>query len=360
MYEDLSVLPSLLVSADGKAVRPSSWEGRRAELLELLSREVYGPMPAPVNVTWETLTHNDPEKTFAGKIEHWRMAIQLAFPDGPFVFPLDVFVPRQAEKPPLVLHVNFRAQIPDRYLPVEEIADRGFAIALLCFEDITADNGDFTSKMAAHMPAMGLPEGECGKISMWAYAACRALDFLVTLPQIDTSRIAVAGHSRLGKTALWAGANDSRFYAAFSNDSGCTGAGLSRGRPAQAESIAAIINRFPYWFCSRYAGWAGREEALPFDQHFLVAALAPRRVYVASAAEDIWACPPSEYAACRAASSVWGMLGYDVSAFSGTPSDFQEPFCVRGERIGYHLRRYGHFFSRYDWNCFLDFLLAEA
>lgn len=100
-------------------------------------------MPAPVNVTWETLQHNDPEKTFAGKIEHWRMAIRLAFPDGPFVFPLDVFIPRQVDNPPLVLHVNFRAQIPDRYLPVEEIADRGAAIALLCFEDITAYRGQW-------------------------------------------------------------------------------------------------------------------------------------------------------------------------------------------------------------------------
>ena len=194
---------------------------------------------------------------------------------------------------------------------------------------------------------------DTGKIVMWAYAAMRTLDYILETEDTDRSNIAVAGHSRLGKTALVAGAFDERFICAYSNNSGCSGAAITRGKAG--EQVAVITKAFPFWFCKKYRDYADRHDALPFDQHFLVSAIAPRQVYIASAAEDTWADPESEYLCCAASSEYWKLYG--KTGFVGEDRAPIVGDIFHDGSIGYHLRSGEHYFSREDWNKFLNYFL---
>ena len=165
----------------------------------------------------------------------------------------------------------------------------------------------------------------------------------------------MAGHSRLGKTALLAGALDDRFYCAYSNDSGCSGAALSRQK--EGEKIKDIVGQFPYWFCERYADYVDREDELPFDQHALLAANAPHYVYVASASEDLWAYPKNEYLACVAVSEYFESLG--LAGFVHPDRLAEVGDCFHEGTVGYHLRKGGHFLRPEDWHLFLTFLKSK-
>ena len=159
----------------------------------------------------------------------------------------------------------------------------------------------------------------------------------------------VVGHSRLGKTALWAGAGDERFAMVVSNESGCGGAALERRN--FGETVRRITTVFPHWFCPNFAGWAGRAPEMPFDQHVLLAMTAPRPLYVASAAEDLWADPRGEFLAAVAAAPAWELFGKEGL---GT-ADFPAPDAPVGGSIGYHVRSGAHDLLAWDWERFADF-----
>ncbi len=149
-------------------------------------------------------------------------------------------------------------------MPSEEISDNGFACFSFCYEDVTRDNADFTDGLASLLyPGGKRGPSDPGKISIWAWAAIRAMDYIMTLDCIDHKNVGIVGHSRLGKTALWAAANDERFSFCFANESGCSGAALTRGTPEEAEHLQQICKTFPYWFCERYQSYVGREASCP-------------------------------------------------------------------------------------------------
>jgi hypothetical protein len=178
------------------------------------------------------------------------------------------------------------------------------------------------------------------------------MDFIQTLEEVDKARIAVVGHSRLGKTALWCAAQDERFIMGISNESGCSGAAISRGK--KGERIRDIVKTFPYWFCENYKEYVDNEENMPFDQHFLISAIAPRYVYVSSAIGDEWADPESEFLSCVAASDVYELFGV-----KGLVTEDRLPEVgtkLHEGRIGYHLRGGTHYLSRYDWQGFMEFM----
>ena len=199
------------------------------------------------------------------------------------------------------------------YFPAEEIIDNGFGIAQFYYEDITADANDFTSGIAPMFERRN--DGtDWGKIGMWAFAASRVADILLSFP--ETERLAVIGHSRLGKTALWCGAQDERIDFVFSNDSGCSGAAYERIKHGGSETIARITEVFPYWFCENYKKFAQYPDTRPFDQHMLLALSAPRFLGVGSAGLDDWADQYSEQLSCVFAGDAWTKI-YNKPGFVG-------------------------------------------
>ena len=324
----------------------SAW---REKTLALYARECFGVTPPPP-LALQAEVESDREDDWAGKAEHRRVRLTLDLPAGKFSFPVHLVLPKGRRPAPCVVYISFTPYSTAGYQPIEEVVDHGYAMAVFCYEDVTRDDGDFSDGLAAFFPRE--KADDVGKIGLWAYAAMRVLDYAQTLPEIDAQRIFVMGHSRLGKTALWAAAQDARFAAAISNDSGCSGAAVTRGKVG--ETVADITGRFPYWFCKAYAAYAGREAELPVEQYQLLACIAPRPLYVSSASEDAWADPQSEFLSAQLASPAWALLGAQ-----GIAQDAQMPEVggrlVSGS-VGYHLRPGTHYLSRYDWARALRFL----
>lgn len=312
----------------------------RQEALRILEQHEYGVMPPAVQATGAVLSE---AVAYAGKAIEQQVEIRFPTPRGEFTLPIHFLCPTKGDKIPAFVFLNFRPDVPDRYYPAEEIIDRGFAVARIYYNDVTQDNGDFESGLAALLCDTDRPADGCGKIGLWAYAASRVLDWLLTLPQIDPDRVAVIGHSRLGKTALWCAANDERFYAACSNDSGAGGDAIFRGK--DGEHVVNLAKVFPFWFCPRFAEYSNREDEMPFDQHFLLAAIAPRKILLCAAQEDTWADPQA---------AICNLLTQDDPAFP-TPEQLDAPpvrYC--GSRLFYSLRAGLHFLSRSDWNFYMD------
>ncbi len=329
----------------------------KEEMLDFLIREEYGYLPAkPEKVEWSE--ENDYIPGFcAGKANIKKVNITSYINGKAFTFPVYVTIPAKEGKHPFFVCINFRDSVPDIYIPTEELIDNGFAVLSFCYNDVTQDNGDFTDGLSGILYENGKRDKDsAGKIAMWAWAAQRVMDYAETLDSLDLNLSIVCGHSRLGKTALLAAATDERFKVAYSNNSGCSGAAISRGKVG--ESVEDIIKTFPYWFSENYLKYANREDEMPFDQHYLLASIAPRYVYVASAKEDEWADPVSEMLSCVAAGEVYknygkkGFICKDRLAKSG--DEFHKG------SIGYHLRDGLHYFSREDWLKMIKFVKKHS
>jgi len=237
--------------------------------------------------------------------------------------------------------------------PYREILSRGYAVGTFYRGDVDPDYDDgFRNGVHGVLDGDTPRDGASwGTISAWAWGLSRALDYLETDPDVDASRVAVIGHSRLGKTALWAGATDPRFAMVVSNDSGCGGAALSRR--IYGETVPVINKAFPHWFCGNFKAYGGRENTLPFDQHELMALIAPRPLYVASASEDQWADPHGEYLSLVYAASVYRLYGYDAVS---DPMVYPEAgFQAVSGRTAYHQRPGAHNILLYDWTRYMVF-----
>ena len=356
MHEELSQrnLP-VLFDAWPAGDFSAAWEKRKKELLQILEENVYGKTPPPPSyVGSELLEHQ--ESALAGNAVMEKRELSFMTPKGIFSFPFYLLIPNGMKKPPVLLYLSFHRDIWSPYLPLEEITDQGFAVAFFCYHDAVPDtcDGQYDQGLAEKF-LHGGPRysGEWGKIGMWAYAASRVMDILFQRDDLDTAHISVAGHSRLGKTALWCMAQDERFYAAFSNDSGFGGAALAKG--GTGEKIQDFLDWGSCdWFCPAFQTFVGREQALPFDQHFLLALCAPRHIYVGSASEDESADPKSEFLACCAVSPIYEALG--KKGLAG-PDRYPLPGeYLHDGALGYHLRPGAHYLSRHDWNGYIRFI----
>ncbi|MBE6952271.1 MAG: acetylxylan esterase [Ruminococcaceae bacterium] len=346
----------ILETTDGLSVTPQTWPQRRQELKELLETYSYGKTPdLPVRVWGETVAWD--ANAYAGKVRQEKLKISMETERGLFSFPIELFVPQSVQRPPVFLHLAFRP-VPDRYIPVEEITDAGYALVVLVYKDLVNDNphGDFTDGLAAYFGTTAdRSPVEWGKIGMWAYGASRVMDYIAAdRPDLDSKRVAVIGHSRLGKTALWCAAQDERFAAAISNDSGYGGAASSKH--GKGERVTDFLRAGSWdWFCENFKQFSGDgEDTKPYDQSFLSALIAPRYLCVGSAVLDTAADPEAEFLTTLHASTAWELLGVPGLI---CPDRMPIPGDHFSEgHIGYHLRDHRHYLSREDWNAYIRFL----
>lgn len=358
LLEERNLLPILTMN-DGTPVTLENWELRRKEMLEALMKHSYGyTPPAPTRVWGERLQEDRVfTDAYAGKVRQERIMIHFETEHGVCSFPFVLAIPLRFEKPPVFLNLAFRRELPDRYVPVEEITDAGYALAVVCYKDLVNDNhfGDYSDGIAAHFGTANprSPE-EWGKIGMWAYGASRVLDYLLTRDDIDATHTAVVGHSRLGKTALWTAAQDERFFAAISNNSGYGGAASSKHGTGERITDFLRVGSWD-WFCENFKNYTGEKEDLkPYDQAYLLALIAPRYLCVGSAIEDRGADPASEFLTSLWASQAWELHGKPGLI---TPDRMPVPGAAHFEgNVGYHLRLGKHFLSREDWNRYIEFM----
>ncbi|MBQ4353766.1 MAG: hypothetical protein IJC71_02620 [Clostridia bacterium] len=349
-------LPQLLKMKDGTPVTKENWNARRLEILDILQTQEYGRMPEPLGETSAKVLAKNYHTCGQSTISTTEITIPT--PDGKsYSFKTDITVPKSAsaENPvPAFVYISFGGQ---RSSCIEEITEQNVILAEMVMNDVSTDRKNtWTEQLDAHWFEDGkrAPD-DWGKIGMWAFAASRVLDYLYTFDCLDKSRVGVIGHSRLGKTALWAGANDERFTHVFSNNSGCSGAAITRRKVG--ETFPRIADVFDYWFCENMQNISKdieTSESTDFDQHFLLAACAPRKVYVASAEEDTWADPVSEYLCCAAASPAWELLGETGFVHPDRLPAAWDRFA--DGNVGYHLRPGAHFLSRHDWKRYIDFI----
>ncbi len=345
-------LPELTRLNLGKQVRTETdWEVRREEIKLMLQEYEYGFLPSePDHVTVGFVKED--AGFCAGKAIRRDLIITAEFGSKSFTFPFISVIPVSEEKVPAFVNISFYPELPCKTVPIEEIVDSGFAVFSFWYKDITSDDGDFEDGLADLLGGFKRKKSAPGKIAMWAWAAMRIMDYVESLDSIDTDNVAVIGHSRLGKTALLAGGFDTRFRYVISNDSGCSGAALTRGKIG--ESLNDIVTRFPFWFCPGYSERQAHFHGDGYDQHFLLALTAPRVLMVGSAEEDIWADPESEFLGVVAANDAFKLLGCRGLVHG---DEIPKAKCVLDEGdVFYHVRKGTHYLSREDWGEYMKYI----
>lgn len=336
----------------------------REEMREILQSEVYGYLPSCAY----TLRVSEPitvEARYAvGCVEHSYVTLTVAVAERSHSFRVDRLLHRDGGRHPLIVYNNFHPELKSPYFPTEELSESDADFLVVYYREVTSDDGDFENGLAPLL----LPDGQrrdtdCGKIGVWAWAAMRVLDYGLTLEGTDAERVGIAGHSRLGKTALYAAMLDERFTFTLSNAAGCTGDALSHGNSGlcrtartfeSGELIEDIVSTFPYWFCKNYKKYAEHNVSDTFDQHFLLGAIAPRYVLVGSCSEDHWADPRSQFLCAMAAAQAWEREGLDGLVAPDRYPETGESFL--NGHVGFYCLKMKHFMSRHGWRHFLDFI----
>ena len=382
-------LPDPLVKLDGGRVENAQdWAIRRAEILALFEEHVYGVAPdKKVKIKYKLL-ESDP-LSLNGLATRKQVRIYVLGKKKKLYTDVLIYLPNRVQKPaPLFVGYNFygnhttiddpaviiteswvrnseqfgitenratdatRGARADRW-QIKHIIDRGYGLATIYYGDIDPDDtGSFDNGIHPYFYRKNQTKpkaNEWGAIAAWAWGLSRAMDYFEKDKDIANDKVIVMGHSRLGKTSLWAGATDERFAITISNNSGCGGAALSRR--AYGETVKRINTSFPHWFCDNFNAYNDNENECPVDQHMLIALMAPRPVYVASAKEDRWADPRGEFLSTKYASPVYELLGLEGMPAEEMP-ELSQP--AHGT-IGYHIRPGVHDVTLYDWDQYIDF-----
>jgi len=357
--------PDPLVLSDGRPVRDAkTWlTERRPEIVRLYETEIYGRIPARTpKVTWQ-VTETDPRAREATVVMKKIVGKIGEAADGPKIN-VTLYTPASVKTPvPIILLVNFGggsatppAGAPSGDPPVAaEIIARGWGYATVGYQDIQPDRINTSTQGVIGVtlaPGQQQPApDEWGTISAWAWGISRILDYVETDTSVNAKAVALFGHSRLGKTALWASALDERIAAVFSSCAGEMGSALARRD--WGETVDDMGQNFPYWFAANFQKWVGRWNEMPVDAHMLIALSAPRPVFITGGTRDQWADPVGEFLAEVAAGPVYRLLGKkDLGVTQLPPLDTP---LTSGD-LGWHYHTGGHAATPADWNAFLAFL----
>lgn len=353
-------LPDPLRTQGGQSVTSvKTWETvRRPELLRLFEENVYGRTPR-LNLRFRpTVTREDPA-AMNGQAHLREVTLRAGSGKDTLAIRLVLFTPNAVRRPPVFLLINNRGRentdptrvVKSDFWPAEAVVARGYAVAAFHVSDLAPDDKTAyqTGVLRLHPESLTRPDG-MKALGAWAWGASRVLDYFEQAGSVDAKKVVVVGHSRGGKAALWCGAQDPRVAITVSNESGCGGAALSKR--IFGETVKRINDVFPHWFCDNFRRFNDREANLPVDQHQLIALVAPRPVYVASAAEDLHADPKGEFLALKAAEPVYALHGIAPMPVATQPA-VDAP--VANTHLGYHVRAGGHNLTRYDWEQYLNF-----
>lgn len=377
-------LPDLMTSFSGSPITTQKdWEEkRRHEILQFFEKQVYGKVPGRLDeYSYKLIEENN--KAYKGKARRKQVAITLKKNNKSVVYNILIYLPKKNPTAPVFLGYNFYGNhtvTDDPEVPItkawvannetfgitdhqamessrgvrthrwaiEKMLDNGFGLATIYYGEVDPDKNDFSDGVHPlfYREDQTQPKtNEWGSISAWAFGLSRAMDYLEN--DANISNVIVFGHSRLGKAALWAGATDSRFAGVISNNSGCGGAALSKRK--FGETVERINTSFPHWFADSFKKYNNNERTLPVDQHQLLALIAPRPLYIASAVEDTWADPRGEFLSAHYASSVYklyGKSGIDTA-------DFPEVNKPLQHTVAYHIRTGKHDVTDYDWEQYM-------
>jgi hypothetical protein len=372
-------MPDPLVARDGSRIETKrDWfQKRRPELKTLFDHSMYGAAPDAPAVVSSKVVRED-ARFLAGKATLREVTLTFG-PAGTPAIHLLLIVPNDRKgRAPVFVGTNFygnhtvvddpRVAIPTAWVPsrspgevnnratekgrgaqvdtwaADTVIERGYALATFYCGDVAPDQPGHTDGVHPAYPGF-----DWGTVRAWAWGLSRAADYLATVPEIDRTRMAVVGHSRLGKAALVAGAYDDRFAVVIPHQAGCGGSAPSRG--TVGESVKQINDRFPHWFNATFKTFNDRTDRLPIDQHELVAMVAPRAVLFSNAQDDIWANPEGQFQVLRAAEPVFRLL-----KAGGLESDkVPETGKLSAGTLGYAIRPGKHSMTREDWGFFLDF-----
>jgi hypothetical protein len=360
-------LPDPLVAADGRKITTAEeWRTkRRPEVLELFRKHIYGRVPDTPYEKRFRVVRQDP-KAMDGAATLKQIEITITRGAASLTIPVVLFVPNRAPKPvPAFLLISNRGtenidptrEQKSEFWPAEAAVARGYAIAAFHNAAVDPDRHDgFKDGIHPLLDGPTRPPDAWGTIAAWAWGASRVMDYFETDKDLARDKIALIGHSRGGKTALWAGAEDERFALVISNESGNTGAALSRRRFQGKEQVARINTAFPHWFCETYKSYNDREAALPVDQHMLISLIAPRAVAVGSAEEDLWADPRGEFLAVVHAAPVYRLFGRQALGTTTMPNVGDS---LHGDGAHYHVREGKHNLTLADWQTYMDFADRE-
>jgi hypothetical protein len=376
-------LPDPLLMPNGKRVTTSiEWNTmQRPYIYHLFEEHVYGRYPKEkVSLRFETREQSD--NALNGIATRKQVRIYLHPTDTTAVTDVLIYLPKNKKEPvPVFLSLNFYGNettdkdpaifLPkdgvhefrgvttavdssrgiDPYWSMKDIISHGYGVVTAYYGDFEPDNKDGwkTGIRTTLKDVLKIRPDEWGAIGAWAWGVSRIMDYLEQDKAIDNKKVALVGHSRLGKSALWAGASDQRFAIVVANESGEGGAALSRR--IFGETIKNLNDQFPHWFVSKYKNYNDKADSLPVDQHMLLALIAPRPLYVASAAEDLWADPKGEFLSAVNAGPVYKLFGEKGIETTEMPAIHQPT----GTTVMYHIRAGKHAITLYDWQQYIQF-----
>jgi hypothetical protein len=373
--------PLVMFNGDRVATKEQWFDKRRPELKQLFQHYMYGYLPPPAKIKAK-VEHED-AKAFGGKATLREVTISFG-PSGTPPIHLLLVVPNQRKGPaPVFVGINFcgnHAIVKDRgvRLPtvwmyagpkhrateaergtqidtwaLEQSIDRGYAVATFYNGDVDPDQKDVREGIQPHLRKKDAKPGphDWGTIAAWAWGVHRVVDYVHDHKDLDPKRIAVVGHSRLGKTVLLAAALDERIALAIPHQAGCGGTAPSRSHNPKAETVKRINTSFPHWFDGAFKEFNDHPDKLPFDQNCLAALMAPRPVLFSNAVEDQWANPSGQFDVLQAADPVYRFLGAGGLKAERMP----EPGKLIDSKLGYYIRPGKHSMTKEDWKIFLDF-----